>query len=139
MTEKIMTLFFLLGSIVYLRLAGQLTFGTLQSPRSGFLPILAGITAVIVALLLVFNQLRSKESIPKDNVDWTKFIFILIGLLFYITTFNIIGYFTATFIFLFYLFKIGDTKGWIVPFMMAAASSTVFHLLFKYFLAVTLP
>ncbi|MBP2627005.1 MAG: hypothetical protein H6Q68_1716 [Firmicutes bacterium] len=139
MTEKIIPFFFLLGSVVYLCLAGQLTFGTLQSPRSGFLPILAGITAVLFALFLIFKQLRSKESIPKENVDWTKFIFILIGLLFYITIFNIIGYFAATFIFLFYLFKIADTKGWIFPFMMAAGSSIVFYLLFKYFLAVTLP
>jgi len=139
MTEKIITLFFLLGSIVYLYLAGQLTFGTLQSPRSGFLPILSGVTAVVVALVLMFNQLRSKKSIPKNNVDWTKFIFILIGLLFYITIFNVIGYFSATFIFLFYLFKITDTTGWLLPLMMAAGSSTVFYLLFKYYLAVTLP
>lgn len=139
MTEKLITLFFLLGSVVYLCSAGQLTFGTLQSPRSGFLPILAGVIAVIVAFCLMFSQLQWKESIPKMNVDWTKFIFILIGLLFYITIFNVIGYFPATFIFLFYLFKIADTVGWLLPFIMAAGSSTVFFLLFKYYLAVTLP
>ena len=139
MTEKIITLFFLLGSIVYLCLAKQLTFGTLQSPRSGFLPMLAGITAVVFALVLMFNQWRLKKHILQDKVDWTKFIFILIGLLFYITLFNIIGYYTATFIFLFYLFKIADTAGWIMPFMMAAGSSTIFYLLFKYYLAVPLP
>jgi len=139
MTEKIITLCFLLGSIVYLCLARQLTFGTLQSPRSGFLPILAGVTAVAVALVLMLNQLATKKSRLSNHVDWTKFIFILIGLLFYITVFNILGYFTATLIFLFYLFKIVDMTGWLLPLLMAAGSATVFSLLFKYYLAVTLP
>ena len=139
MTEKIITLFLLLGSTVYLYLARQLTFGTLQSPRSGFLPTLAGVTAVLVALVLLFNQWQSKKPTKKSNVDWTKFIFIFIGLLFYITIFNVIGYFAATFIFLFYFFKISDTAGWILPFIMATGSSTVFYLLFKYYLAVPLP
>ena len=139
MTEKIITLLFLIGSIVYLCLAGQLTFGTFQSPRSGFMPMLAGIIALLVALVLMFNQLRTKKNTFQHNIDWTKFIFILIGLLFYITIFNVIGYFVATFIFLFYLFKISDTTGWVMPFTMAAGSSTVFYLLFKYYLAVPLP
>lgn len=139
MTEKIITSFFLLGSAAYLYFAGQLTFGSLQSPHSGFLPILVGIIALVVSLLLMFKQLQTKTSSSSNTVDWTKFIFILIGLLFYITVFNIIGYLTTTFIFLFYLFKIADTTGWLQPFAMAACSSTAFYFLFKYYLAVTLP
>ncbi|MBP2629566.1 MAG: hypothetical protein H6Q70_194 [Firmicutes bacterium] len=139
MTEKIITGLFLLGSVAYLYFAGQLTFGSLQSPHSGFLPILVGIIALVVSILIMFKQLQTKTSSSSNSVDWTKFIFILIGLLFYITVFNIIGYLTTTFIFLFYLFKIADTTGWFLPFTMAACSSTAFYLLFKYYLAVTLP
>jgi len=139
MTEKIITLFLLLGSIAYLFFAQQLTFGIPMSPKSGFLPILAGFTAVAIALLLVVNQWHTKKALILKSVDWTKFIFVIIGLLFYITLFNIIGYFAATFILLFYLFKVADTTGWVVPFMGAASSSTVFFLIFKYYLAVTLP
>jgi len=139
MTEKIVTAFFLLTSIVYLCVANQLTFGTLQSPRSGFLPILAGVIAVLVSLLLLAKQVRSKQTATTKKIDWTKFSFILIGLLFYITLFNVIGYLTATFIFLLYLFKIADTTGWRLPLLLSAASSAIFYLLFKYYLAVTLP
>lgn len=139
MTEKIITLFFLLGSGFYLYTAKHLAFGTLHSPRSGFMPTLVAITAIVVSLLLLFKQLRTKESTAAKNVDWTKFIFILIGLFFYITVFNLVGYLTATFIFLFYLFKIADTTGWFTPFIMAASSSMVFYLLFEYYLAVPLP
>jgi hypothetical protein len=139
MTEKIVTSFFLLISIGYLCLANQLTFGTLQSPRSGFLPILAGVTAVVVSLLLIAKQVRSKQAATNEKANWTKFSFILIGLLFYITLFNVIGYLTSTFIFLLYLFKIADTTGWRLPLLLSATSSAIFYLLFKYYLAVTLP
>ena len=139
MTEKIIILCLLSGSTAYLFFAQQLTFGTLRLPKSGFLPTIAGIIAIIVALVLLFNQIHTKKIPVYPKVDWTKFIFIMIGLLFYILLFNVIGYFTATFILLFYLFKIADTTGWIIPFVMALTSSTLFHLLFKSYLSVTLP
>ena len=119
--------------------ANELTFGTLKLPKSGFLPTLTSITAILLALLLIFNQFQSKKSTTPSKVDWTKFIFLIIGLFFYIIMFDIVGYFAATFIFLFYLFKIADTSGWISPFLMAAISATLFYLVFKYYLAVTLP
>lgn len=139
MTEKIISLFFLLGSSTYLFFAQQLTFGAITSPKSGFLPVLAGITAVILALLLIINQLRTKKSASLETVDWTKFIFIIIGLIFYIILLNIIGYFIATFIFLLYLFKVADTTGWIFPFIIAISTSSSLYFLFERFLGITLP
>lgn len=139
MTERLITLSLLCGSSIYLFFAHQLTFGTLQLPKSDFVPTLAGSTAVFLALLLIGSQFQAKSTTTQKEVNWTKVIFFIIGLLFYIILFNIVGYFAATFIFLFYWFKIADTKGWILPFIMALASSTVFYLIFKYYLAVTLP
>lgn len=139
MTEKVITVALFLTSAMYLFFAQQLTFGTLQSPKSGFLPIIAGIIAVAITLLLLIKQFQLKKIVITTEVDWTKFIFFIIGLLFYVLIFTVVGYFIATFIFLFYLFKIFDTPGWLLPFSIAITSSTVFHLLFKYYLAVTLP
>ncbi|HEY3423429.1 MAG TPA: tripartite tricarboxylate transporter TctB family protein [Negativicutes bacterium] len=139
MAEKITALCFLLGSIAYLFQAKQLAFGILSSPKSGFLPILAGVTTAVLALWYLVTLLQSKKPTEHSKVDWTKFIFIIIGLLFYITILTIIGYFAATFVLLFYLFKVTDTTGWIVPFVIAAVSSSVFYLVFAHYLAVTLP
>ena len=138
MIERILSLFFLFGSIFYLSEAQQLTFGTIGSPKSGFLPLIASIIAVLLALTLIINQLGRKKHIKQDKVDWTKFLFVTIGLLFYILVLNIIGYFSATFIFLFYLFKVADTEGWTLPLTIATGGSTIFFLTFRY-LAVTLP
>lgn len=147
MIDRIISLFLLSGSIVYLFEAHQLTFGTIVSPKSGFLPLLAGTISSIFALTLIVNQLGTKKMIEQEQgqgqgqeqVDWTKFLFVIIGLLFYIMILNIIGYFNATFIFLFYLFKVADTEGWIIPLLMAFCSSAVFYLVFNRYLAVTLP
>ncbi|SMC32531.1 tripartite tricarboxylate transporter TctB family protein [Sporomusa malonica] len=139
MAERIITMSFLLGSIIYLFGAQQLTFGTVASPKSGFLPHLAGVAGIALALALLVIQLRTKKTIVKDTVDWTKFLFVIIGLLVYITILNTIGYLAAAFIFLLYLFKVADTGGWIAPVAMAAGSSAVFYLIFGHYLAVTLP
>lgn len=139
MAEKAITITLFLGSIVYLFEAHQLTFGNLQSPKSGFLPMLTGIIATLVAILIISNKFHTKKSTILSEVDWTRFIFLIIGLVFYIMIFNIAGYFSATFIFLFYFFKISDTRGWLLPFFMALLSSSIFYILFKYYLAVTLP
>ena len=138
MAEKIVTLCFFLGSILYLFFAQQLTFGTLRSPKSGFLPVLAGGVAIILVVFII-NQLWAKQAQEREKVDWTKFIFVILGLSFYIISLFMIGYFTATFILLLYLFKVADTVGWIVPIVAAAGISLSFYFLFDRFLAVTLP
>lgn len=139
MAERIITMSFLLGSIIYLLGAQQLTFGTFESPKSGFLPHLAGLVAIALALALLVKQLHTTTMLKPDMVEWTKFLFVIIGLLVYLTILNTIGYLAAAFIFLVYLFKVADTGGWIVPIAMAAGSSAVFYLVFAHYLAVTLP
>jgi putative tricarboxylic transport membrane protein len=139
MIEKMISLLFLIGSLTYLYWAQEFTFGTLGSPKSGFLPNLAGFTAFLLSLLLIFRQFRLKKTKNKEAVDWTKFLFILIGLVFYLMILNIVGYFVATFIFLFYLFKAADTSGWGFPLVVSFCSSAAFHLLFTYYLKVALP
>ncbi|EIW16295.1 MULTISPECIES: tripartite tricarboxylate transporter TctB family protein [Pelosinus] len=139
MIEKIISLLFLISSLTYLYWAQEFTFGTLSSPKSGFLPNLAGVTALLLSLLLIFRQFQSKKTTNKEAVNWIKFLFILIGLMFYLMILTIVGYFVATFLFLFYLFKLADTSGWRVPLAISFCASSAFHLLFTYYLRVALP
>ena len=139
MAERIINIAIMVGSIGYLLEARQLTFGSLASPKSGFLPMLAGTVALILSLAIFISQLQSAKRATQETVDWTKFIFVIIGLLFYITILTNIGYFAATLILLFYLFKVADTAGWLTPLLVATASSTAFYLLFARYLAIPLP
>jgi hypothetical protein len=139
MADKLITLSVMVGSIIYLFEAQQLTFGSLESPKSGFLPMLAGASALLLSLAIFLRQWRSTEKTNQEPVDWTKFIFVIIGLLFYITILTNIGYFAATLILLLYLFKVADTAGWLVPLLLAVISSVAFYLLFTRYLAIPLP
>lgn len=139
MAERFATLLILLCSILYLTEAQHLTFGSLAAPKSGFIPILAGTLALILSLWLLARQLWSTRQSATDRIDWTRFIFIVIGFLFYITFLHNIGYFTATVILLFYLFKVNDTPGWLFPLLLAAGCSFGFYLLFVSYLAIPLP
>lgn len=139
MIEKIITLLFLLGSSAYLYAAQQLALGTLSSPKSGFLPHLAGGAAVLLSSLLLVRQARSNKTVLCEKADWTKFIFIIIGFTFYIVVLSSIGYLLSTFILLFYLLKVTDTSGWIRPLLIAVISSVACYLVFGRYLAVPLP
>lgn len=139
MAERFVTLLILFCSILYLVEAQDLTFGSLGSPKSGFIPILTGTLALIISLWLLASQVWSARQASADKIDWTRFIFIVIGFLFYITFLQNIGYFTATVILLFYLFKVNDTPGWLFPLLLAAGCSFGFYLLFVSYLAIPLP
>ena len=140
MAEKLLTTLFLLASIFYLSCARHFTFGTLQSPQSGFLPTIVAYFAIIVSCILLGKQFYNKRSENAPPVAWKKFISTLIGLIFYISVFKSLGYFAATFIFLFYLFKITSKQSnWWIPLLIALISALGFNLIFKYYLAVALP
>lgn len=140
MIEKIMTAFFLAVSIIYLYLASRFSFGSLESPHAGFLPIIAGTSATLVSAVLFFRALRKPRDNRSYNVDWTKFIFILIGFLIYLITFKFVGYCAASFLFLFYTFKLYYSNvGLLKPALFAGSSVLFFYGLFHYALHVPLP
>lgn len=139
MAERIITLFFLLGSAVYVWEAQKLAFGVLLSPKSGFLPVLAGSAAIILSAVILVNQCNGKTAEKAEKNDWMKFFFIMIGLLFYVTLLNVIGYFITTFIFLIYLCKVADVAGWATPLLIGAGISISLYIVFEKFLAINLP
>lgn len=139
MMERSITLFFLLGSMVYIWEANKLAFGSLLSPKSGFLPVLAGLTAIGLSAAILMKQCKEKTAKRAAKTDWMKFSFIIIGLLFYVTLLNVIGYFVTTFIFMIYLCKVADVAGWLTPLLIGAGVAMSLYLVFEQFLAVTLP
>lgn len=140
MIEKFLTAFFLAVSIFYLSLANRYGFGGLTNPLPGFLPITAGVIATIICVLLLLQQWQKPNSSHNDNLDWTKFLFIVIGLAFYLTIFKYFGYCLASFVFLFYTFKLAYTNTGIMrPLIFSGVSTSVFYLVFKCGLGVPFP
>lgn len=139
MTENAISIFFLLFSCIYAFYARELSFGTVEAPKAGFLPMLAGSVAVLLSAVVVAGRVVQKQCEEKAPINWRKLIFVAIGLVVYLILLQISGYAPATFIIMFYLLKVNDTAGWIYPCAIAAGSAIGFYLIFQRFLGTNLP
>lgn len=139
MAERLLTLFFLVISIMYAHYAGRLSFGSLAAPKAGFVPMIAGSIAVLLALFLVAKLLLQKHMREAVNINWRKLIFIIIGLLVYILLIKLAGYMMATFIIMLYLFKVTETTRWVMPCLLSTGFAISFYYVFKILLGINLP
>lgn len=139
MLERIATCFFLGVSLFYLFFAQELSFGMIAAPKAGFLPILAG-TAACVLTVAIWVSRKSKElTAGITGIYWRKLFFIILGLIFYIIFLQMVGYIAATVMFLFYLFKVTDTVGWLAPGVLSTTVAISFFIVFVKLLGVILP
>lgn len=139
MIEKAVTCFFMVFSFLYLYFAQKLSFGVIVAPKAGFLPILTGIAASILAPSILLFQKLGTLAAGVIVINWRKFFFIIFGLIFYIIFLQMVGYIAATFMFLFYLFKVTDTVGWLSPGVLSTTVAISFFVVFVKLLGVTLP
>ncbi len=139
MTEKAISIFFLLFSSIYIFFAGKLSFGAFAAPKAGFLPILSGIAALILSLVVTISEMLQEKIEETDAINWRKFVFVVIGLIMYLILLEITGYKIATFIIMFYLLKVSNTSGWIYPCTISAGSAIGFYLVFERCLGTNLP
>lgn len=139
MTEKAVTCFIMAGIFIYLFFAKELSFGLIAAPKAGFLPILAGVTASILVIAIMSRQLFTKRQMDATRINWRKFLLVSIGLIFYIIFLQVVGYIAATFIIMFYLFKVTDTAGWFIPGLLSTVVAVSFFIVFVKLLGITLP
>jgi len=139
MIEKILAGFFVAVSIIYLFFANEYSFGTVDAPKAGFLPNLAGGAAVILAFIVLIRQCRSKTREVLEQVNWRKLAMMVTGLVFYIVLFQVAGYIAATFIVVFYLFKVTDTVGWVFTGLLSVTVTASFYTVFVKVLGILLP
>lgn len=123
--------------------ARKLDMGRIVKPGPGFFPFWLGIALVIVALALIFQFRRGKpeESIPGPGKGhrWEKILYTLGALLLYAFFLESLGYILATFLLLFFLFRVIDTQKWGVVVFGSILSSFITYALFKLWLQVQLP
>lgn len=136
MMEKVVSRLLLLFSLVYFVLARQLSFGAFAAPKAGFLPVLAGSTALVLAAILAAGP---RQPAPPVFTSWRKLLLVIIGLLAYVALFSLTDYMIATFMVMLYLLKVTDTAGWLYPCLIAAVVAGGFHWLFGSLLDINLP
>ncbi|WP_094606497.1 hypothetical protein SPSIL_046090 [Sporomusa silvacetica DSM 10669] len=143
MTEKLIAIFFLVLSVIYTYDAFSLSFGIIMAPKAGFMPVIAGSIAIMLALVLTISASFRKgcKETGNANADGNgrKLIFLIIGILVYLIIFHFLGYRAATFISLFYLLKVTETAGWVYPCFFSAGIAVSFYFLFSELLGSNLP
>ena len=144
----------LVGGLVWLLLGIGITIGSVRLNLTyahnlgpGFLPFLSGLILGIFGLMLMFSSILKKpEGKQEQNIrkvwlheHWKTFFYTLTALFGYAVLLETIGFVTVTFIFLFFLFKITQSKKWLAPALLSVSAVTISYLIFCLWLRCPFP
>lgn len=125
----------------------KLNLGSLHNPGPGFMPFLSGALLGLFGLILMFSdisrslrekgEVKVKEVLVKEN--WRKILFTFSTLVGYIILFEPLGFFITTFLFFFFLFKLTETKKWLMPLIFSGGAVILSYLIFSVWLKCSLP
>ena len=136
-------LFWLAISFFVCLISFQADIGTFQTPGAGFFPFWAGVILGSLSIVVIIHGYRQKTEghteLLEKGTGWYKAVLVLILLLFYAILLPKLGYITATFGFLTFLFSLMKRKGIWVPVVSALFTATVTYVLFSVCLDVPLP
>ena len=123
--------------------AGRLGFGSFSRPGPGFLPFLAGSALAVLALLAFVQTALAKPAVdPKSGFRGADLIRIgsVTGILFlYFLLWEVIGFLTATFLLLLFLFRCIEPLRWRTVFTGAGLTLAFTYILFSVLLGARLP
>jgi len=143
-----------IGSFLWLGLGAALCIGSIQirlgsfhRPGPGFMPFLSGSSMMLFGAILMASTLRranSERGETKNEKLWTKenwmgFSLTLLALFGYALLMDSLGFYTTTFLFLFFLFKLTEPKKWLMPLFLAGASAVLSYLIFSVWLMSQFP
>jgi putative tricarboxylic transport membrane protein len=141
MTELVVSGFFLAVSLIYLFLVRDMPFGTLTSPKTGFMPIIAGVGALVLSSINLYKVIRARRIGNEYSLDragllrLSIFGVVLIG---YLASLKTIGFFPATFLVLFLLIQLA-TGQWRMPLIVSFSVTAAFYLVFFRLLGIQFP
>lgn len=144
MIEKSLSIFFFLASLGYLFCANDLLFGSFAAPKLGFVPLMTGVAASVLALIDMIGVIR-KKSRARDTQDTQpqvnpkKVILFSLGLAAYVALLNFVGFLPASIVVMIYLLKVTGVQGWVKPVIISALVAGGFYVVFEKLLAVMLP
>lgn len=144
--DRVSGLIWLILGIVFCVGAIKLNVGNLRDPGPGFLPLLVGTLLVVLGLILIFyplsSELRERKNGEVQKSNWRTFLiplltlFILFG---YTLLLEYLGFLFTTFLFLFFLFKLGEPKRWLMPLIFSVSTVIFSYLIFDVWLQCQLP
>ena len=141
----------LVSSIIWMAVGGLFVAGALQQglmrkgvPGPGFLPFFSGLALIFVSLFVLIPTLTQREK--KKNSDFfperdsfRKLLFALVALFAFGIALEYVGYLLSTFLFMFFIVQLMESKGWRTTGLLALLTAVLSYLLFVVLLEVQLP
>jgi putative tricarboxylic transport membrane protein len=140
------------ATLFYLAEARTLPFGSIRNPDLGFMPILAGLTLLLLCLLLVAKEVLRPDRPKAEEVDLfegkeggtesaglKKPILLSVAVFFYPLGFIHMGFIVSTILLVTISLRVLEYRGWLGSLVLAIGISLVSFFLFSYLLDVQLP
>jgi len=121
--------------------AGSLHEGLMRRgvPGPGFLPFLSGLALIFVSLFVLIPALYQNEKTASNIFFPRKLLFALISLFAFGFAMQYVGYLLTTFLFMFFIGRLMEPKGWRTITLLALLTAVLSHILFVVLLEVQLP
>jgi putative tricarboxylic transport membrane protein len=131
---------FILGILGFAVAAGayQLDLGEIRNPGPGFFPFWAGLALAAISFIVFGKTYKGNKEAKQDappspfsSVRWKTLGLVIMLMILYANTFELLGFVIGTFIMMVFLFKIDRSQRWLVSAASAAATVLATYLLFE--------
>jgi putative tricarboxylic transport membrane protein len=141
----------LVSSIVWMALGGLFVVGALQQglmrkgvPGPGFLPFFSGLALISVSLFVLIPALVQKGKAPDGDFfpepgSLRRLLSALAALFAFGVALEYVGYLITTFLFMFFVARLIEPRGWWSTTLVALLTAVLSYLLFVVLLEVQLP
>jgi len=142
-TEKISSLFWMLAGIAIFLAAQTYPLGSFREPGGGLYPCLLGGLLIVLAVMLLVGSWNAEEHWPPAS-EWERkglgrSTFTIGGLFIIPFLFDLLGFFPAMLLFMFFMTKVIMPLSWLTALTTSLLSTAGGYTLFEWWLKIQFP
>lgn len=139
--DRFSTIFFFFFSMYISYESLNLGVGNIRKPGPGFFSFWAGVALGVLALVVLFLRWKLKRNGEGsgEQISWRGRILSFISLLVFVLFLDKLGFIITTFLFIMFLIKVVERKGWVISTLVALAIALASYGLFEILLKSQLP
>jgi putative tricarboxylic transport membrane protein len=142
-SDRISGIFFLFFSGYVCMKSLQMGLGGVHKPASGFLPFWSGVALGVLAVILLIQSLREDRTSVADEArektNLKPITMVLMSLVGFILLLEPLGFVITTVIFVGFLLKTIEKKGWILTIWVSLVVALSSYVVFEVLLGAELP
>ncbi len=117
----------------------RLGLGTYFRPGPGFFPFYSSLLLGVLALILALRAFRGELEGGEAWGQWMNILLVSLAMLGFALLLNRLGFLVTAVLFIWFLLRGVERRGWIVSFGIAAVTALAAHAIFDLWLRAQLP